>query len=81
MADETKTDRGNRGSEHAARRCVQERSGQYRRKNRQCRISERADADRRNRDTGDETLGPCGIDQGAAGHLPDQGNESRGGEN
>ena len=56
MADETEADRGDRGSEHAACRRVQDRRAKHRREDRQRRISERADADRHHREAGKKAL-------------------------
>ena len=56
-SDQTKADRGNRRTEHAARGGVQRRSRDHDRKDRPYRITERADADGRDRETRDQPFG------------------------
>ena len=77
VTDEAEADRRDRRAEHATRQRVQDRSRQHHRKDRQHRIAQGADADRHDRNAGDEALGSGGIDQGAARHLSDQRNEAR----
>jgi len=71
-ADQTEADRSDGRTEHAARGGVQRGSRNHDRKNRPYRISERAGSDRRNREARHQPFGAGGIDNGTAGHLPDQ---------
>jgi hypothetical protein len=73
---QTEADRGNRRTEHATGGGVQRRSRYDYRKDRPRRISKRAYADRRNREAGHQPLGASGIDDGSAGHLPDQADQA-----
>ena len=74
--DQAEADRGNRRTEHATRGGVQGRGGHHHRKDRPRRISERADADGRNRKARHQPFGARGIDDGAARHLSDQADDA-----
>jgi hypothetical protein len=75
-ADQSETDRGNGGTEHAARGGMQGGSGYDHRKDRPCGIRERTGADGRHRKACHQPFGARCIDDGAAGHLPDQADQS-----
>jgi len=54
---------------------MQGRRGYDDREDRPGGIGERAGADRRHREARHQPFGACGIDDGAAGHLPDQADQ------
>ena len=76
VADQAEADRRHGRAEHAAGERMQHRSRQHHGKDRPRGIAEGACANRRHRNAGDKALRAGGIDQRAAGHLPDQRDET-----
>ena len=80
MTDEAKADRHHGGTQDATCQRLNDRRRQHHGKDRMRRVGQSADANRRNRDAGDQSLRPRGVDECAAGHLADQRNEAGGGQ-
>ena len=80
MADETETDRGDGGAEHATRKRMDDCRRQNHRKHRKRGVAQGAEADGRNGDAADETLRAGGVDQRTARNLSNQRDETGGRE-
>jgi hypothetical protein len=75
-ADETKADRCDRRPQHTACSRMQRSGRHHHGEDRHGRIGERAAADGRDRKPGNQPLGFRSIDDRAAWHLPDQGDDA-----
>ena len=80
VTHKAKADRHHRGTEYATCQRLNDRRRQHHGKDRMRRVGQSADANRCNRNAGDQSLRPRCVDQGAAGHLADQRNEAGGGQ-
>jgi hypothetical protein len=77
VSHKPETDGGNRRPQHTARRGVQAGGSEHHRKNRPDRISERADADRRDTEAGNEAFIPDSVHQSTTRNLSRQGDQTR----
>ena len=69
MTDQPETDRGNRRTQKATRKRVNNRRRKDHRKDRQCRVGEGAQANGGDGNAGDKAFGTRGVHQRATRHL------------